>query len=203
MCASLFEPLDKFIETFITKLSKSTERVDRSQRTLKKPKMGKAGSNGYIDTWTEVVELHFEEKSREKKQDISALTTNLKETALNCVIAKKANELHLLNRFGSGVQGHQARMKFDKRRQGNNEAIDKFLDDFKRLRRRSNPDYRISERNLATGLQFMDGVRSDELKTMLVTHITWSADSVPTADDLRVNLRKRKCLLGKPRVQNR
>ena len=94
-------------------------------------------------------------------------------------------------------------MKFDKRRQGNNEAIDKFLDDLKRLRRRSNRDYRISERNLATGPKFMDGVRSDELKTMLVTHITLSADSLPTADDLRVNLRKRKCLLGKPIVQNR
>ena len=36
------------------------------------------------------------------------------------------------------------------------------------LRRRSNPDERISERNLAIASKLMDGVRSEELKTMLM-----------------------------------
>ena len=75
---------------------------------------------------------------------------------LSCVMAKKTNERDsarkifdiLLNRFGYGVQGHQAMVKFEKRRQGDDKSIDKFLDDLELLRRRSNPDERISERNL-------------------------------------------------------
>ena len=38
MYASMFEPLNRSLETFITKLSKSTQRGERSRRTLKKPK---------------------------------------------------------------------------------------------------------------------------------------------------------------------
>ena len=38
MYASMFEPLNRSLEKFITKLSKSTERGERSKRTLKKPK---------------------------------------------------------------------------------------------------------------------------------------------------------------------
>ena len=41
MYASMFEPLNRSLETFITKLSKSTERGERSRRTLKKPKSHK------------------------------------------------------------------------------------------------------------------------------------------------------------------
>ena len=60
--------------------------------------------------------LHFEEENLSKKQESSALTSNLEGTSLNCVIVKRANERDsagkifdiLLNRFGSGVQGHQA-----------------------------------------------------------------------------------------------
>ena len=43
----------------------------------------------------------------------------------------------------------------------------------------------------------MDGVKSDELKTMLATHFTLSLDQVPTPDDLRM-----KYLLIKLRAQN-
>ena len=124
-------------------------------------------------------------------------------------MAKRANERDsarkifdiLLNRFGSGVQGHQAMVKFEKRRQRDEESIDKFLDDLELLRRRSNPDERISERNLAIASKFMDGVRSEELKTMLATHFTLSLDQVPTSDDLR--MKSREYLLIKPRAQNR
>ena len=38
MYASMFEPLNRSLETFTTKPSKSTERGERSRRTLKKPK---------------------------------------------------------------------------------------------------------------------------------------------------------------------
>ena len=47
----------------ITKLSKSTERGEKSRRTLKKPKSFKDESDGCIDTWIEVMELHFEEEN--------------------------------------------------------------------------------------------------------------------------------------------
>ena len=156
------------------------------------------------------MKLHFEEESLSKKQECSALTSNLEGTALNCVMAKRTNERDsarkifdiLLNRFGSGVQGHQAMVKFEKRRQRDDESIDKFLDDLELLRRRSNPDERISERNLAIASKFMDGVKSEELKTMLATHFTLlSLDQVPTPDDLR--MKSREYLLIKPRAQNR
>ena len=209
MYASMFEPLNRSLETFITMLSKSTERGERSRRTLKKPKSYKDESDGCIDTWIEVMKLHFEEESLSKKQECSALTSNLEGTALNCVMAKRANERDsarkifdiLLNRFGSGVQGHQAMVKFEKRRQRDDESIDKFLDDLELLRRRSNPDERISERNLAIASKFMDGVKSEELKTMLATHFTISLDQVPTPDDLR--MKSREFLLIKTRAQNR
>ena len=209
MYASKFEPLNISLETFITKLSKSTERGERSRRTLKKPKSYKDESDGCIDTWIEVMKLHFEEESLSKKQEYSALTSNLEGTALNCVMAKRANERDsarkifdiLLNRFGSGVQGHQAMVKFEKRRQRDDKSIDKFLDDLELLRRRSNPDERISERNLAIASKLMDGVKSEELKTMLATHFILSLDQVPTPDDLR--MKSREYLLIKPRAQNR
>ena len=209
MYASIFEPLNRSLETFITKLSKSTERGERSRRTLKKPKSYTDESDGCIDTWIEVMKLHFEEESLSKKQECSALTSNLEGTALNCVMAKIANERDsarkifdiLLNRFGSGVQGHQAMVKFQKRRQRDDESNYKFLDDLELLRRRSNPDERISERNLAIASKFMDGVKSEELKTMLATHFTLSLDQIPTPDDLR--MKSREYLLIKPRAQNR
>ena len=207
--ALMFEPLNRSLETFITKLSKSTERGERSRRTLKKPKSYKDVSDLCNDTWIEVMKLQFEEENLSKKQECSALTSNLEGTSLNSVMAKRANERDsarkifdiLLNRFGSGVQGHQAMMKFEKRRQRDDESIDKFLDDLELLRRRSNPDERISERNLAIASKFMDGVKSEELKTMLATHFTLSFEQVLTPDDLR--MKSREYLLIKPRAQNR
>ena len=209
MYASIFEPLNRSLETFITKLSKSTEKGESSRRTLKKPKSYKDESDGCIDTWIEVIKLHFEEENLSKKQECSALTSNLEGTALNCVMAKRANERDsarkifdiLLNRFGSGVQGHQAMVKFEKRRQRDDDSIDKFLDDLELLRRRSNPDERTSERNLAIASKFMDGVKIEELKTMLATHFSLSLDQVPTPNDLR--MKSHEYLLIKPRAQNR
>ena len=127
-----------------------------------------------------MTKLHFEE-NLSKTQESSALTSNLEGTALSCVMTKRTNERDsarkifdiLLYSFGSDVQGHQAMMKFEKRRQRDDKSIDKFLDDLELLRRRSNPDERISERNLAIASKFMNGLIIDELKTMLATHLTY------------------------------
>ena len=198
--ASMFEPLNRSPETFITKLSKSTERGENSRRTLRKPKSYKDESGGCIDTWIEMMKLHFDEENLSKKQECSALTSNLEGTALSCVMAKKTNDRDsarkifdiLLNRFGSGVQGHQAVVNFKKRRQRDDESIDKILDDLELLRRRSNPDERKSERNLVIASKFRDEIKSDELKTMLATHFTLLFDQVPTPDDLRMMCQGRK-----------
>ena len=94
------------------------------------------------------MKLHFEEEDLSERQECSALTSNLEGTARNYVMAKKQYQRDtagkifeiLLNRFGSGVQGHQARMCFEKRRQREDESIEKFLDDLEMLKWRSQPD---------------------------------------------------------------
>ena len=153
--------------------------------------------------------MHFEVENLSKKQECRAMIRNLEVTALNCVMAKRANERDsarkiidiLLNRFGFGVQGHQAMVKIEKRCQRDDESIDKFLDDLELLRRKSNTVERISERNLAIASKFMDRVKSDELKIMLASYLTLSLDQVPTPDDLR--MKSREYLHIKPRAQNR
>ena len=68
------------------------------------------------------MKLHFKEEDLTERQEYTALTSNLEGTALNCVMAKKQYQRDraekifeiLLNRFGSGVQGHQAMMLFEK-----------------------------------------------------------------------------------------
>ena len=93
----------------------------------------------------EVMKLHFEEEDLSEIQECSALTSKLERTALNCVMAKKqyqrdTAEKIFENRFGSGVQGHQAMIRFEKRKQREDETIDNFLDNWETLRRRSQPD---------------------------------------------------------------
>ena len=56
---------------------------------VKKPRCYKDESDGCIDTWVEVIKLHFEEEDLTEKQKRSAPTGNLEGTALNCVMAKK------------------------------------------------------------------------------------------------------------------
>ena len=146
------------------------------------------------------MKLHFGEENISKKQECSALTSNLAKRLNEQDSARRIFDI-LVNRFGSGVQGHQAMVKFEKRRQRDDESIDKFLDDLELLRRRSNPDERISERNLAFASKFMDGVKSEELKTKLATHFSLSLNQVSTPDDLR--MKSREYLLIKTRVQNR
>ena len=59
--ATAFEPLNRSLETFLTRLSKTNERSEKSRRVFKKPRCYKDESDGCIDTWIEVMKLHFEE----------------------------------------------------------------------------------------------------------------------------------------------
>ena len=168
--APVFETLNRSLET---RLSRTNERSENSRRVFKKPRCYKEESEGCIDTWIEVMKLHFEEEDLSERQECSALTSNLEGTALNCVMAKKQYKWDtiekifeiLLNRFDSGVQGHQAMMRFEKRRQREDETIDKFLDDSEMLRRRSQPDESNRRMNLAVASKFIDGVKNDENRT--------------------------------------
>ena len=87
--ATAFEPLNRSLETFLTRLSRTNERSEKSRRVFKKPRCYKDESDGCIDTWIEVMKLHFEEEDLSKRQECSALISNLEGTALNCVMAKK------------------------------------------------------------------------------------------------------------------
>ena len=202
--ATAFEPLNRSLETFLTRLSRTNERSEKSRRVFKKPRCYKDESDGCFDTWIEVMKLHFEEEDLSERQECSALTSNLEGTALNCVMAKKQYQRDtaekifeiLLNRFGSGVQGHQAMMRFEKRRQREDETIDKFLDDLEMLRRRSQPDESNRRMNLAVASKSIDGVKNDELRTMLATHYTPLSTNAPTPEELR--LKSKEYLLLKP-----
>ena len=190
--ATNFEPLNKSLKTFLTRLSRINERSEKSRRVFKKPRCYKDKYDGCIDTGIEVVTLHFEEEDLSERQECSALTSNLEGTAINCVMVKEqyqrdtAEKLFeiLLNRFSSWVQGHQAMMRIEKRRQREDETIDKFLDDLEMLRRRSQSDESNRRMNLAVASKFIDGVKNDELRTMLATHYTPLSTNAPTPEEL-------------------
>ena len=71
-------------------------------------------------------------------------------------------------------------MRFEKQRQREDETIDNFLDDLEMLRRFSQPDESNSRMNLAVDSKFIDGVKNDELRTMLSTHYTLVSTNAPT-----------------------
>ena len=86
--ATVFETLNWSLETFLTRLSKTGEPSEKSRRVFRKPRCYKDESDGCIDTWIEVMKLHFEEEDLTERQECSVLTSNLEGTALNCVMAK-------------------------------------------------------------------------------------------------------------------
>ena len=102
----------------------------------------------------------------------------------------------MLNRFGSRVQGHQAMMRFEKRRQREDETMHKFLDNLEMLRRRNQADESNRRTNLAVASKFNDGVKNDELRTMLATHYTPLSTNAPIPEELR--LKSKEYLLLKP-----
>ena len=56
------DALNRSLETFLTRLSRTNERSEKSRRVFKKPRCYKDESDGCIDTWIEVTKLHFEEE---------------------------------------------------------------------------------------------------------------------------------------------
>ena len=87
-------------------------------------------------------------------------------------------------------------MRFEKRRQREDETIDKFLENLEMLRRRSQQDESNRRMNLAVASKFNDGVTNDEPRTMLATHYTPLSTNAPTPEELR--LKSKEYLLLKP-----
>ena len=205
--ASTWEKMNRTLEAFATRNTDSSDRGgNKSRKTFKKPKEFKDDSDRCIDTWVEIMRLHLEQDHlNDKRQACTAILSNLEGTALKCVVAKKEEEHDtadkifeiLLNRFGSGMKGHQAMMRFEKRRQRDDESIDRFLDDLESLRRRSDPEESTNRRNFSIASKFIDGVKSDDLRTMLATYYTLSKDSAPTPEEMRQ--KSREYMLIKPK----
>ena len=199
--------MNRTLEAFATRNTDSSDRGgNKSRKTFKKPKEFRDDSDGCIDTWVEVMRLHLEQDNlNDERQACTAILSNLEGTALKCVVAKKEEERDtadkifeiLLNRFGSGMKGHQAMMRFEKRRQRDDESIDRFLDDLESLRRRSDPEESTNRRNFSIASKFIDGVKSDDLRTMLATYYTLPKDSAPTPEEIR--LKSREYMLMKPK----
>ena len=87
-------------------------------------------------------------------------------------------------------------MRFEKRRQREDETIDKFLDNLEMLRRRSRLNEPNRRMNLAVASLFIDGMKNDELRTMLATHYTPLSTNAPTPEELR--LKSKEYFLLKP-----
>ena len=113
-------------------------------------------------------------------------------------MAKKQyqRDTNFIDSFCSGVQGHQVMMRFAKRRNREDETIDKFLFVLEMLRRCIQPDESNSSMNVASASKLIDGVKNDELRTMLATHYTLLSSNAPTPEELR--LKSKEYLLLKP-----
>ena len=203
---STWEMMNRTLEIFATRNTDSSDRgSSKSMKTFKKPREFKDDSDGCIDTWVEVTRLHLEQDNlNDERQACTAILSNLEGTALKCVVAKKEEERdtadkifeRLLNRFGSGMKGHEEMMRFEKRRQRENESIDRFLDDLESLIRRSDPEESTNRRNFSIASKFDDGVKSDDMRTMLATYYTLSKVSAPTPEETRQ--KSREYMLMKP-----
>ena len=97
-------------------------------------------------------------------------------------MADKTFEI-LLNRFGSGMKDDPA--IFEKRRQREDASSCRFLDDLESQRKRSDPKESTNRRNFSSASKFIDGVKSDDLRTMLATYYTLSKDNAPITEEMR------------------
>ena len=112
---------------------------------------------------------------------------------MKCEVAKKKEERDLANKIfeillncvRSGMKAHQAMMRFEKKRQRDDESITRFLDDLESLRRRSDPEESTNRRNFSIASKFIDGVKSDDLRTKLATYYTLLKDMAPNPEELR------------------
>ena len=60
--ATAIEHLNRSLEIFLTRLSRTSECSEKSRRVSKKPASFKDESDGCIDTSIELMKLHFEEE---------------------------------------------------------------------------------------------------------------------------------------------
>ena len=213
--ANAWETMNRTLEAFATRNSDSSDRGGgKSRKTFKKPKEFKDNSDGCIDTWVEVMRLHLEQDnlnderrySNDERQhsgtkmmkDGTAVQSNLEGTARKFVVVKKEEERDtadktfeiLLNCFASGTKGHQAMMRIEKRRQREDDSIERFLDDLESLRRRSDPEEPTNRRYFSIASKFIDGVKSNDLRTRLATYYTLSKDNAPTPEQMRQKSRE-------------
>ena len=84
-----------------------------------------------------------------------------------------------------------------KRRQRDDESIDWFLDDLESLRRRSDPEESTNGRNFSIASKYIDGVKSDDLRTVWATYYTLSKDNAPTPEEMRQ--KSKEYMLMKPK----
>ena len=91
-------------------------------------------------------------------------------------------------------------MRFEKRRQREDEMIEKFLDHLEMLRRRSQLDESNRRINLAVASKFIDGVKNVEFRTILATHYTPFSTNAPTPEELR--LKSKENFLLKPLLRS-
>ena len=116
--------MNRTLEAFATRNTDSSDRgSSKNRKTFKKLQEFKDDLDGYIDTWVEVMNLRLEQDNlNDERQACTAILSNLEGTALKCLVAKKEEERDtadkiyeiLLNRFGSGMKGHQAMMRLKK-----------------------------------------------------------------------------------------
>ena len=126
--ASTWEMMNRTLEAFATRNSGSNERGSgKSRKTFKKPKEFNDDSDGCIDRLVEVIRLPLEQDNlNDERQACTAILSNQEGSALKCIVAKKEEERDtadkifeiLLNRFGPGIKGHQAQMRFEKKDRG-------------------------------------------------------------------------------------
>ena len=95
------------------------------------------------------------------------------------------------------MKGHQAMMRFEKRRKRDDESIDRFLDSLESLRRRSDLEESTTRRNFTVASTFIDGLKSNDLRTMFAAYCTLSKDNAPTPEELRQ--KSREYILMKPK----
>ena len=57
------------------------------------------------------------------------------------------------------MKGHQAMMRFEKRKKRGDELIDRFLDDLESLRRRSDPEESTNRRNFSIARNLSMGLK--------------------------------------------
>ena len=204
--ASTWEMMNRTLEAFATRNTESSNRGGgKMRKTFKKPKDLKNDSDGCTDTWVEVMRLYLEQNNlNDERQVCTAILSNLEGTALKSVVVKKEAERDtadkileiFLNRFESGMKGHQAMARFEEKRQRDDESVDRFLNDLEILRIRSDPEESNNRRNFNIALKFIDRVKGDDLRKMSWTYNTSSKDNAPTPEEMTQT--SREYILMKP-----